>query len=112
MMRARRPEVVVQMSPLTGLAGAVPCGTLKPAEAVTEGMVLILPFWSMATKFVSEAWSCRVRMLPVPACWMKSAGPVELDVIVTLPVRAGEAMLAVPEMSAATRNEEGFELSG
>jgi hypothetical protein len=45
--RMNRPPVVVQMSPLTGVVGAVPWGTLKPALAVVEAMVPTLPEASM-----------------------------------------------------------------
>jgi hypothetical protein len=45
--RMNRPEVVVQMSPLTGVVGAAPWAMLKPALAVVEAMVLTLPFASM-----------------------------------------------------------------
>jgi hypothetical protein len=67
---------------------------LKPAPLVaSEAMVLTLPLASMVTKVVSVAWSCRVRMLPVPVCSMKRAAPVEL-LIETLPVKEGLARLA------------------
>ncbi len=53
--RMNRPPVVVQMSPLTGLVGAVPWAMLKPALAVVLAIVPTFPFWSMATKVVSDA---------------------------------------------------------
>jgi hypothetical protein len=43
LMRANRPEVVVQMSPLTGVVGAAPCGRLRPAPPAAEATVLTLP---------------------------------------------------------------------
>jgi hypothetical protein len=43
---------------------------------------------------------------------MTSAGLAEFVVIVTFPVRAGLARSALPVMSAATRNDEGFPTKG
>ena len=47
----------------------------------------------------------------MPVCSMKRAAPVEL-LIETLPVKEGLARLALPVMSAATRNELGFPARG
>ena len=47
LMRPNRPVVVVQMSPFTGLVGAVPCGIFNPAFDVVVAIVLTLPAASM-----------------------------------------------------------------
>jgi hypothetical protein len=41
--RMNRPEVVVQMSPLTGVVGATPCGRFRPAVVVVGATVVTKP---------------------------------------------------------------------
>jgi hypothetical protein len=42
LIRAKKPVVVVQISPLTGVVGAVPCGTFKPALVVEVAITVTL----------------------------------------------------------------------
>jgi acetamidase/formamidase len=40
---AKKPEVVVQISPFAGVVGAAPCGRLRPAVVVLEANVFTFP---------------------------------------------------------------------